>query len=146
LHNQFRAQFRTRNSITVDHFKAVFFEAAHFKTIYFKRMVSGFALLASSLAASGVAAEIYTNTSLSAGYRIDTLDWSIAGDTTGNNPNVLSELTWDSLNILQIGIESDISIGQKVYMRGNLSGGYIYSGEVRDSDYAADNRTLEFSR
>ena len=41
------------------------------------------------------------------GFRQDSLDWSIAGDTSGNNPNILSELTWTDLEIFQIegGIE-----------------------------------------
>ena len=33
----------------------------------------------------------------SAGYRKDELDWNIAGNINGNNPNILSELTWEDL-------------------------------------------------
>lgn len=29
-------------------------------------------------------------------YRRDELDWNIAGDASGNNPNILSELTWEA--------------------------------------------------
>lgn len=131
MHNQFRIRFIPSHLSRIAHFKAI---------------VSGFVLLVLSLAASSVVAEMYTNTSVNLGYRADSLDWSIAGDSTGNNPNILSELSWKNLGIFQVGIESDISISQRVYVRSNLSGGYIFAGEVQDSDYAGDNRTLEFSR
>jgi len=79
------------------------------------------------------------------GYRTDDLDWNIAGDLSGQNPNVLSELTWSDLSILQVkgGIKSSI---RRVYVRGSLGFGWILDGKNQDSDYAGDNRTLEFSR
>ena len=45
--------------------------------------------------------------SLSAGYRVDALDWNIAADFFGTTPNILSELTWDDLQIFEVGAEAD---------------------------------------
>ena len=82
----------------------------------------------------------------SAGYRRDDLDWNIAGDTNGNNPNILSELTWDDLEIFQLKFQNKTVIPNIFYLRAAVSYGWIYDGEVQDSDYAGDNRTFEFSR
>ena len=79
------------------------------------------------------------------GYRNDDLKWNIAGDSSGNNPNVLSELTWDNLNIFQVGVKNK-TIFRGVYFRGYLQYGWIISGDNQDSDYLGDNRTFEFSR
>jgi len=83
------------------------------------------------------AAEIGTNLEFGAGYRVDNLNWSIAGNINGTNPNVLSELTWSDLEIFQLkaGIRSTIS--KAFYVRGSLGYGWIFDG---------DNRTLEYSR
>jgi hypothetical protein len=89
---------------------------------------------------------------LYAGYRADRFDWNIASDLSGAaTPNILSELTWDDLEILQLGAESDWRISNKrAPFQGLISGsvnyGSIFSGSVQDSDYDGDNRTLEFSR
>jgi len=79
------------------------------------------------------------------GYRSDDLSWNIAGDTTGNNPNILSELEWEDLGIFQIK-GSNVTVFRGVYLKGSFAYGWIFSGDVQDSDYLADNRGLEFSR
>ena len=43
-----------------------------------------------------------TELSVTGGYRTDDLDWNIAGDINGNNPNIISELTWDDLESYQL--------------------------------------------
>lgn len=86
------------------------------------------------------------NFDLSAGYRRDKLSWSIAGDLQGNNPNVLSELTWSDLSIYQLKLGNRTVIKDRVYVRGYLDYGTVVSGNNQDSDYAGDNRTQEFSR
>ncbi|MGD8383733.1 MAG: hypothetical protein PVJ11_16445, partial [Syntrophobacterales bacterium] len=48
---------------------------------------------------------------LSAGYREDEFDWNIAGNSSGNNPNILSELTWEDLQIFQVGVRAKTVIG-----------------------------------
>lgn len=84
---------------------------------------------------------------MSAGYRIDDLDWNIAG----GGVNVLSELTWDDLRIHQYkgGGRLTLPLPQSsyaLYIRGALSYGKIVEGENQDSDFNGNNRTLEFSR
>lgn len=91
--------------------------------------------------AKGVAAEL----DLGVGYRTDDFDWNIAGDLSGRNPTVLSELTWSDLEILQVKASFKAS-ARRVYARGSLGYGWILEGKNQDSDYIGDNRTLEFSR
>jgi hypothetical protein len=86
------------------------------------------------------------------GYRSDQLDWSIAGDSNGENPNILSELTWDDIEIFQLQATGWLEIGELPFLKrnslvlANISFGKILAGDVRDSDYAADDRNLEWSR
>src|SRR5690349_6645454 len=89
---------------------------------------------------------IQTKYGLSAGYRRDDFTWSIAGDSAGGSPNVLSELTLSKMPIYQVtaGIET-VFPGQVVTQLG-LGYGWVAGGRNRDSDYLGDNRTLEFSR
>ena len=81
-----------------------------------------------------------------AGYRRDDLDWNIAGDAGGNNPNVLSELTWDDLESWQVKFSSSLIFPNIVALRGYADYGWIFDGKNQDSDYLGDNRTFEFSR
>ena len=81
-----------------------------------------------------------------AGYRRDDLDWNIAGDSSGNNPNVLSELTWDDVESYQVKFQGSLAIPNIIALRGYADYGWIFDGENQDSDYAGDNRTYEFSR
>jgi len=83
---------------------------------------------------------------LSAGYREDKFDWNIAGDSSGNNPNILSELTWDDLQIFQVGVRARTVIGRGFYLRGIFNYGWIFDGDNQDSDFSGDDRTLEWSR
>ena len=80
------------------------------------------------------------------GYRVDDLDWNIAGDISGNNPNILSELTWDDIEIYQLKLEGRLIWPNIIAFRGALTYGWIFDGENQDSDYLGDNRTLEFSQ
>ncbi len=87
---------------------------------------------------------------LSAGYRTDDLDWNIASDFSGGTPNILSELAWEDLQSFQIAAAAEISRplrqGVSTVFMGRAAYGWIVSGNNRDSDYAGDNRTLEWSR
>jgi len=87
-----------------------------------------------------------TTFDLSAGYRTDNLNWHIAGDLQGGNPNVRSELTWSDLEIYQLKLSNRTVIKDWIYIRGHLDYGTVASGSNRDSDYNGDNRTQEFSR
>lgn len=83
---------------------------------------------------------------LQGGYRQDRLDWSIAGSV-----DVLSELEWTDLDIYQLQLTASL-LGKEIMPGGRLAGralfgvGSIVAGDNRDSDYAGNQRTLEFSR
>lgn len=81
-----------------------------------------------------------------AGYRVDSFNWNIAGNSSGTGPNILSELTWSDVTSFQLRATARAVIDERLYMRGYIQGGPILSGQVQDSDFAGDNRTMEFSR
>lgn len=81
---------------------------------------------------------------LGTGYRQDKLDWNIAGSE--GTPNVMSELTWKDLQMVEVsgGISGELfCIGA---YRINADYAWILHGKNRDSDYAGDDRTIEYSR
>jgi hypothetical protein len=80
------------------------------------------------------------------GYRVDDLDWNTAGDASGNNPNILSELTWDDLESYQVKIQGNVVLPNIIALKGSAGYGWIFDGDNQDSDYLGDNRTFEFSR
>lgn len=113
-------------------------------------------LFSASLTSSALSFETIkiesTGLELGFGYRSDRLDWSISGDTNGENPNILSELTWDDIEIFQLQATGWLELGELPLLKrnsmvlANISFGKIFSGDVRDSDYAADDRNAEWSR
>lgn len=85
------------------------------------------------------------------GYRVDQLDWNIAGDLNGYDPDVLSELTWKDLESYQVSARGKLIMANNRFpfggmVRGGFSYGDIRSGDNQDSDYNGDGRTREFSR
>ena len=82
---------------------------------------------------------------LDAGYRVGDFDWSIAGDPS-EGPDVLSELSYNDLQIFQLRVEGDVTLTGRWVARLGVSFGEILNGESRDSDYGGDGRTLEWSR
>ena len=84
------------------------------------------------------------------GYRSGELDWNIAHPS--GSPDVLSELEWDDLEIFQTEAEGQIWLGSTKWpnvslcIKGSAAYGWVVNGNNRDSDYAGDHRTLEFSR
>jgi hypothetical protein len=83
---------------------------------------------------------------LSAGLRFDQLDWSIAGNAAGTNPNIRSELEWSDVFSHQVALGGRARVGRHFYARAHVGYAAIQSGTVRDSDYDGDGRSLEFSR
>lgn len=81
---------------------------------------------------------------LAAGLRRDQIDWSIAAP--GGTPNVLSELKWRDLEILTVTGQYDIDLSRHWRGRVNAELGTTLAGKNQDSDYAGNNRTLEWSR
>lgn len=92
------------------------------------------------------AARFETELELGNGYRVDELDWNIAGNLNGTGPNILSELTWRDIESYQVKLGGRSLVNEVFYVRGSMALGWILSGENQDSDYNADNRTQEFSR
>jgi hypothetical protein len=89
------------------------------------------------------------NFTLEAGYRLDELDWNIAGGIKG--PNIISELEWEDLEIYQMRGSGrfDFEKGNAPFalrLKGSLAYGWIVDGENQDSDFKGNNRTLEYSR
>ena len=86
------------------------------------------------------------------GYRSDKLDWSISNGSDGGSPDILSELKWDNLHILQFQGTGWLELSELPFLKRNslliaeISLGKIYSGDVQDSDYAENGRTYEWSR
>jgi hypothetical protein len=106
-------------------------------------------LLASGLIlfyGSQVAYAESSDLSLKAGFRSDKLDWNIAGDTEGHNPNILSELIWEGVKIFEVKAGYRADLTKKQYLKLSFGYGWINDGDNQDSDYIGDDRTLEFSR
>lgn len=82
---------------------------------------------------------------LSLGYRQDDFDWSFAGNSAGGNPNILSELSWEEVEIYQIETRGSL-LFKNFYLRGNFAYGTVEDGDVQDADYDQDNRRGEWSR
>lgn len=83
---------------------------------------------------------------VTAGYRRDSLEWNIAGNLGGTDPNILSELNWNHIDIFLLGLTFRANIGKHLYLRSHVDYGIVFDGDNQDSDYIEDNRTDEFSR
>ena len=84
--------------------------------------------------------------SLGTAYRHARLDWNIAGNLAGAAPNILSELIWHDLDIAQLNGAVQVSVNDRLVLRGSAAYGGVVNGKVQDSDYDGDNRTMEFLR
>ena len=79
-----------------------------------------------------------------AGYRQDKLDWNKASST--GTPNILSELTWDNIEIAVVEIGTSIHTPSNWVMDARFAYGTIFDGNNQDSDYDGNNRTQESFR
>lgn len=91
------------------------------------------------------------NTALGMSRRTGNLSWSIASDMSGKRaPNVLSELSYEGLEIRGFEVQSSVSffggLLDDSFLDVRLHRGVITGGETRDSDYDGDNKTQEYSR
>jgi len=80
--------------------------------------------------------------SLKVGYRKDSVNWSISG----NSRDLLSELTWENMSIYQARLSGRVNLHRGWFLYGEFSSGTINSGQNRDSDYAESNGNKEYSR
>ena len=89
---------------------------------------------------------------LQVGYRVDDFDWNIASDLSGQDtPTILSELIWSDLETFQMQSSGQLVAANRNFpvpmkLRWLFAYGWITDGDNQDSDYAGDDRTLEFSR
>ncbi|WP_273150284.1 TonB-dependent receptor [Methylophaga thiooxydans] len=86
----------------------------------------------------------YADVYLKTGYRRDELQWNKAG--LGGQPNILSELTWDDIEIATINLGATFYLKNNWFLNGDIVWGEIFDGKNQDSDYLGNNRTMEFSR
>ena len=103
-------------------------------------------VVSSLLVSTGAYADSYTSIDFEVGRRSDDINFNIAGDINGNNPNILSELTWTGLRIRQAKVSVHHRSDKNSIVMISTSHGSIRSGSNQDSDYGGDYRTLEFSR
>ncbi|WP_316769115.1 hypothetical protein [Pedobacter frigiditerrae] len=71
-------------------------------------------------------------------------DWSIAGNSAGKNPNILSELIWIDLKSTGFGIEVRYLLPKNLNLKASSEYYTITKGEATDTDYADDNRESVF--
>lgn len=77
------------------------------------------------------------------GWNQEKLDWNIAGDENGQNPNILSELKWRKLRGPEIGLSSTVALSSVLHADVAFSHFWISQGTVNDADYASDNRAVK---
>ena len=78
--------------------------------------------------------------SLTAVQQHDDFKWSIAGDLNGENPNILSALSWKDLRSRGFKLETEIPFKKQFFIKGNFYQLYIVKGTATDIDFADDGR------
>ncbi|MGY0035979.1 hypothetical protein [Pedobacter sp. NJ-S-72] len=76
-----------------------------------------------------------------ADYRSEDFHWSIAGNSMGQNPNVLSEVKWENIKGAGMGLDIRLNIWSPIFFKGSYHRTFIKNGTVNDTDYSKDNRT-----
>ncbi len=79
--------------------------------------------------------------SVSAGRQVEDFNWSIAGNISGQSPNVLSELKWKNVGGFGYSAALQWNFWRKLVLTGGYTRVAVSSGNVSDIDYTADNRT-----
>jgi hypothetical protein len=74
------------------------------------------------------------------GYTSEDLDWSIAGNLSGQAPNVYSELIWKDLQGPDFQLNVEWNVWRKFFLETELYRFQIISGVASDTDYHFDNR------
>ncbi len=78
---------------------------------------------------------------LSMAYQTDDFKWSIAGNSQGQNPNILSEVSWQNLQGPTYYLGIYLPIFSKIALQASYGQFFILNGRVNDTDYLEDNRT-----
>lgn len=81
------------------------------------------------------------NITLSTGYSVENLDWSIAGKNSGGAPvDVLSELKWKRTSGLKLHLEAQWFVWNNLFVQSHFSKTFILAGTVSDTDFDESNR------
>jgi len=80
----------------------------------------------------------------SVGFQHTNFDWSIAGNSSGANPNILSEVIWQDLKGMQYGLDIEYEFMPKLGLKAIAQYSNVGKGMVTDTDYADDNRQRPF--
>src|SRR3569832_1836377 len=64
------------------------------------------------------AVEVERDLTLGLGYRNAELNWNIAGALDGTSPNVLSELKWYEMQMVEVNAAAELRVGKHVLARG----------------------------
>jgi hypothetical protein len=70
------------------------------------------------------------------------LSWSIAGNSVGTSPNVLSELKFKGLASVGAALGGELRFSRLIKFNFQLQKSWTTSGHGTDTDYAGDNRSL----
>jgi hypothetical protein len=89
-------------------------------------------------------AEPWAAWSVSAGFRRDRLDWNLAGDLNGQNPDVAFEMDFRDLDIYQIKSRGQARLAGQLLADVMAAFGSIRDGQNRESEFSLDNRQNEF--
>ncbi len=86
---------------------------------------------------------IKNNLSITAGaaYQKTDFRWSIAGNTSGQDPNILSELIYNPIHSAGFNMGAAYKPYRKFLLTASFGKRYIYKGRATDIDYNGDNRT-----
>jgi len=111
--------------------------------MHINKLLVVFILIATSfsLANAQDAVESRLQVSLFSGYQTNDLNWSIAGNQNGQNPNILSELKWKKVGGITAGSNVRYKVWKHIYATGTYEHSFTTSGTVNDMDYSGDNRT-----
>ncbi|WP_143065364.1 hypothetical protein [Mucilaginibacter sp. OK283] len=105
-----------------------------FTSFYFMLMISA-CLVHAQQVANKLQVDVGT------GYLQENFRWSISGNISGQNPNVLSELKWMNVGGQNVAASVSYNFWKKFVVYGDYFRQFISSGTVNDSDYGADNRS-----
>jgi hypothetical protein len=89
----------------------------------------------------GLNAQNRTEVDFSIAYQTDDFKWSIAGNSQGQNPNILSEVSWRNLKGPVLNLNIYLPIRSKFAIQASYGHFFIVNGRVNDTDYSEDNRT-----
>ncbi|HLF17792.1 MAG TPA: hypothetical protein VI749_02745 [Candidatus Omnitrophota bacterium] len=84
---------------------------------------------------------IKANIDIRSGYRFDNLDWSIAGNLQGANPNVFAEYFFEDIEAAQIKAKANIILANRLVFDGYAAYAEILDGDSEVSEYDGNNRT-----